>query len=49
VIGPHGYGLFMLAFGVIAMAEALLVASASASAVLEGAVVLDEGIGRPRW
>jgi O-antigen/teichoic acid export membrane protein len=40
VVGPHGYGLFMLALGAIAMVEALLVAPASAA--LEGTVVLDE-------
>jgi hypothetical protein len=40
VIGPRGYGLFMLALAAIALVEALLVETASA--VLEGAAVLDE-------
>jgi hypothetical protein len=35
VVGPHGYGLFMLALSAIALVEALLVETASAA--LEGA------------
>jgi hypothetical protein len=40
VIGPRGYGLFMLAFGGVALVEALLVETASA--VLGDAAMLDE-------
>jgi len=40
VVGPRGYGLFMLAFAAIALIEALLIETASAA--LDRAAVLDE-------